>query len=114
MSDNIIVALIAISPTLITLLVTTISNRKKTSLDDVEKHLKCSISELKDLVELNNKNALKRYLVLMLTRVLYEDDYLPNEYEKSIIEESYLLYRSEHGNGYVEHLYTACKDAGKL
>lgn len=125
MSENIIVALIAISPTLLTIIITCIKDRKKESLGGVKKSLCESIKDLKDtmeandkeiksIIENNNMESLKRYLVFMLSRAKFDHSFSFNEYEKSIVEESYKIYRNELGNGYVKELYHDCKKLGKL
>ena len=125
MSENILVALIAITPTLLTIIITCVKDRKKVSLSSVKKELGDSIKDLKDtmetndkeikrIIESNNMESLKRYLVFMLSRAKFDQGFSFNEYEKSIVEESYKIYRNELGNGYVKELYHDCKKLGKL
>jgi hypothetical protein len=123
--ENIIIALIAIAPTILTLIVGIFKDKKTSSWDALKKELLQSIEDVKktmesndnsilDSIEYNNKESLKRYLVFMLSRAKFEEGFSFNEFEKSIVEESYKIYRSELGNGYVEELYLDCKRIGKL
>lgn len=136
MTENIIVALIAITPTLLTIIITLIKDRKKVSLSTVKKDLGDSIDnlkstmetnnkeiksimetndkEIKSMIETNNMESLKRYLVFMLSRAKFDENFSFNEFEKTIVEDSYKIYRGEHGNGYVKELYHDCKRMGKL
>ena len=123
--EGVLIAFIAIIPSLLTIIVTCFKDKKKTSLDSVRNVLSAAIKDLKDTMETNDKEikniivsndkeSLKRYLVFMLSRAKGSDDFNFNEFEKSIIKESYTIYRNEHGNSYVQDLYNWCKDHDKL
>lgn len=125
MSENIIVALIAILPSLLTIIITNVKDKKGKVLSSFKKDMVSSMldlrndmstrdTELKAILERDNRESLKRYLVFILSRARDNEDFTFNEYEKNIIKESYALYREEHGNSYVKDLYEWCRNAGKL
>ena len=121
--SGIIGAFITVTPSILTLIVSTVINSKVKKQNDLREEmescqlqLKESINSLHDefvsrtnTMELNN---LKRFLINEFTEL--ENGAVKNEEQKGIIHESYDTYTKLGGNGYIHSFYERLINEKKL
>ena len=106
---EIIVAIITIIPTLATLVVTTLTNKRVKKQDELRQELRTEYLGLIDKIQLDN---CKNFLVQTLAKVERGGGLSPTELQR--YWENYDIYTSLGGNSYIHESTEKLKKEGKL
>lgn len=109
---EIAVAIITIIPTLATLIISTITNKKVKKQDDIKKDIKQIQNNIKEEINQLQLDNCKNYLVQAIAKVESGQDLSPVEKERYF--ENYDTYVKLGGNSYIHSETERLKERGRL